>query len=159
MLFRGRQSIARVLSIKSLFRESDLLSRVMESKFQVLALLCRFQFVGIAARSCMLYRDRSRIFFRAKRKKIRAPLMHSQKRRGQNTTPANHQKTRDPTPTPTEKGGAPDHEAPHMAEEITTTAEPKHEPAQSRNRRRESPKTCTVHMKAKRPKRLVSETL
>jgi hypothetical protein len=31
-------------------------------------------------------------------------MTHSQKRRGQNTTPANRQKTRDPTPTPTEKG-------------------------------------------------------
>ena len=43
-------------------------------------------------------------FFRAKRKRIRVPMTHSQKRRGQNTTPANRQKTRDPTPTPTEKG-------------------------------------------------------
>ena len=43
-------------------------------------------------------------FFRAKRRRIRVPMTHSQKRRGQNTTPANRQKTRDPTPTPTEKG-------------------------------------------------------
>ena len=71
-------------------------------------------------------------FFRAKRKRIRVPMTHSQKRRGQNTTPANRQKTRDPTPTPTEKEGVPNHKEPHRAEEIATTAEPTHEPARSR---------------------------
>ena len=48
-------------------------------------------------------------FFRAKRKIVRVPMAHTKKRHGQNATPANHQKTCDPTPTPSEKGGAPDH--------------------------------------------------
>ena len=44
------------------------------------------------------------MFFRAKRKIVRVPMAHNKKRQGQDATPANHQKTRNPTPTPTEKG-------------------------------------------------------
>ena len=41
-----------------------------------------------------LHRASKTLFFRAKRRRIRVPMTHSQKRRGQNTTPANRQPSR-----------------------------------------------------------------
>ena len=85
-------------------------------------------------------------------------MAHNQKRRGQNTTPASHQKTRDPTPTPRKRGRARPRGTPHgrgVRNNCRTNARTSSEP---RDHRREGPqkageKTCTVHMKAGRPKR------
>ena len=97
-------------------------------------------------------------FFRARRNRVRVPMAHNQKRRGQNTTPANHRKTRNPTPTLRKRGrtrplGTPQGrgDCNYRRTNARTSSEP-------RNHRREGPqkvgeKTCTVHMKAKRPKR------
>ena len=97
-------------------------------------------------------------FFRAKRKRVRVPMAHNQKRRGQNTTPASHQKTRNPTPTPRKRGRARPLGTPHGRGDCNNRRTNARTSSEPRNHRRESPqkvgeKTCTVHMKAKRPKR------
>ena len=97
-------------------------------------------------------------FFRARRKRVRVPMAHNQKRRGQNTTPASHRKTRNPTPTPRKRGRTRPRGTPHGRGDCNNRRTNARTSSEPRNHRRESPqkvgeKTCTVHMKAKRPKR------
>ena len=97
-------------------------------------------------------------FFRARRNRVRVPMAHDQKRRGQNTRPANHQKTRNPTPTPRKRGRARPQGTPHGRGDCNNRRTNARTSPEPRNHRRESPqkvgeKTCTVHIKAKRPKR------
>ena len=85
-------------------------------------------------------------------------MAHNQKRRGQNTTPASHRKTRNPTPTPRKRGRARPQGTPHGRGDCNNRRTNARTSPEPRNHRRESPqkvgeKTCTVHMKAKRPKR------
>ena len=98
------------------------------------------------------------LFFRARRNRVRVPMAHNQKRRGQNTTPASHRKTRNPTPTPRKRGRARPLGTPHGRGDCNNRRTNARTSPEPRNHRRESPqkvgeKTCTVHMKAKRPKR------
>ena len=102
--------------------------------------------------------DTKTLFLRAKRKRVRVPIAHNQKRRGQNTTPANHRKTRNPTPTPRKRGRTRPLGTPQGRGDCNNRRTNARTSSEPRNHRREGPqkvgeKTCTVHMKAKRPKR------